>query len=145
MYYYFKKTLFLFFFPAFLGLAGCGGDDLLDLEGMTVQEIQGLFVGEWKETERIDPGHPDIPISASDITIVFSSDGTFQGRIIGYEEGTKFSLDRKYLRTENATGEYKDRYLYSFTGKNKLTLDRDSGISLFILPFPTVFVYKRIK
>jgi hypothetical protein len=143
MYHYFKKTLFLFFLPAFLGLAGCGNDDLPDLEGMTVQEIQGLFVGEWKETERIDPLNLDSPIrpEVRDTTIVFFPDGTFQGSII--ELNTYYTIDKEYLYTGGVHGNY--RFLYSFMGKNKLILDMDSGAIPENIPSPTIFSYIKIK
>jgi hypothetical protein len=145
--YHFKKTLFLLFLPALLGLAGCSNDDdPIDLESMTVQEIQALFVGKWKETERFDPSYPDRIISARpDTVIVFSPDGIFQGDLISYRYAARYSLDRKYLRMERRNGSCSHRFLYSFMGKNKLTLDLDSGDIPYILPSPTIFSYKRIK
>jgi hypothetical protein len=139
----YKKIIFIFFLPALLGLAGCNNDDdLLNLEGMTVQEIQALFVGEWKEIERIDPLHPDRIVSARDTTIVFSPDGTFQGSII--ELNTHYTVDKEYLYTESVYhGNY--RFLYSFTKKNKLTLDMVSGAIPENIPSPTIFSYKKIK
>jgi hypothetical protein len=112
---------------------------------MTEQEIQALFVGEWQEIDAIDPRNPDFPIKPSirDTTIVYFPDGTIQGIIIdGY---TYYSLDREYLRTGNATGKYNHRLLYSFTGKNKLTLEVDSGMIPFSMMYPLIYVYKRTK
>jgi hypothetical protein len=140
----YKKILFLFFLPALLSLAGCNkdADGPLNLEGMTEQEIQALFVGEWQEIERIDPQHPDIIVAARrDTTIVFFPDGTFQGSII--ELNTHYIVDKEYLYTESARGNH--RFLYSFTGKNKLTLDMDSGAIPENIPSPTIFSYKKIK
>jgi hypothetical protein len=142
-----KKTLFLFFLPALLNLAGCSNDDnLLNLGGMTEQEIQALFVGEWQEIELIDPLNPDRIISARpDTTVVFSPDGVFQGDLITYRHD-HYSLDRKYLRLGNVGEFFYQRFLYSFTGKNKLTLDLDSGNTLYVNPPPPSIVsYKRIK
>jgi hypothetical protein len=113
---------------------------------MTEQEIQALFVGEWQEIERFDPQYPDRIISARpDTTIVFSPDRTFQGSII--DMYTYYSLDKEYLRVgyRYISGTSEHRFLYSFTGKNKLTLDLDSGDIPYILPSPTIFNYKKIK
>jgi hypothetical protein len=138
----YKKIFFLFFLPALLGLAGCNNDDdLLNLEGMTVQEIQALFVGEWKEIERIDPLHPDRIVSARDTTIAFFPDGIFQGNII--DMYTYYSLDKEYLRVGYISDTSEHRFLYSFIGKNKLTLDLDSGMIPYVLPSPTIFSYKK--
>ncbi|MDR1181639.1 MAG: hypothetical protein LBL13_06655 [Bacteroidales bacterium] len=142
-----KKILLLFFLPALLSLGGCNNDDdPIDLESMTEQEIQALFVGKWQEIERIDPLNPDRIISARrDTTIVFSPDGVFQGDLIVYRHDY-YSLDRKYLRLGNAGDIFYHRFLYSFTGKNKLTLDLDSGNTLYVYPPPpTIFSYKKIK
>jgi hypothetical protein len=141
-----KKIVLLFFLPALLSLAGCNNDadGPLNLESMTEQEIQALFVGKWQEIERIDPLNPDRIISARrDTTIVFSLDGTFQGNII--DMYTYYSLDKEYLRVGYISGTSEHRFLYSFTGKNKLTLDLDSGNIPYILPSPTIFSYKKIK
>jgi hypothetical protein len=142
-----KKILLLFFLPTLLSLGGCNSDadGPLNLEGMTEQEIQALFVGEWKEIERFDPQYPDIIVGPYDATIIFFPDGTFQGDLVIIEEYIHYSLDKEYLRMECTSGKSNHRYLYSFIGKNKLTLDMDSGASLFIHPFPSTFIYKRIK
>jgi hypothetical protein len=141
-----KRFLFILF--TLLAIPpGC--DDTLNLEGMTEQQIQALFVGEWQETDRIDLQHPDRIVGARDTTIVFFPDGRFQGIIVeGLYDENYYSIEGKYLRTRiDATTNYQSLigyhlYLYSFT-KNTLTLDLDSGA--IPLPSPTRFIYKRIK
>jgi hypothetical protein len=141
-----KKILLLFFLPALLSMAGCNNDadGPLNLEGMTEQEIQALFVGKWQEIDRIDRDYPDLIIGAEpDVTIIFSPDGTFQGTIL--HKYTHYSLDGEHLRTDGVSEGAHHRFLYSFTGKNKLTLDVDSGDINYSIPTAKIFVYKKIK
>ncbi|MDR1181638.1 MAG: hypothetical protein LBL13_06650, partial [Bacteroidales bacterium] len=92
------KKILLLFLPALLSLGGCNDDDtLLDLEGMDEQDIQTLFVSEWKEIERIDPLHPDVVVGARDTTIIFFPNGTFQGSVILLD--IRYTFDKEYLRT----------------------------------------------
>jgi hypothetical protein len=70
-----KKILLLFFLPALLSLVGCNNDDVPDLNGMTEQEIQALFVGEWKEIERGNDDVPENPYTPQDYTFEILPDG----------------------------------------------------------------------
>jgi hypothetical protein len=136
-----KKILLLFFLPTLLSLGGCNSDDVPNLENMTEQEIQSLFVDEWQEIERIDPQNPDWPISARGTTIIFFPDKTFQGIIISAY--THYSFDRQYLRMKGADSTFDNRrYLYSFV-KNKLTLKIDSGNIPYSFVYPRIFTYKK--
>jgi hypothetical protein len=149
MYYYFKKTLFLFFLPAFLGLAGCGNDDLLSLEGMTVQEIQGLFVGEWKETERGNDNDPERSFPPQDYTFEFLANGSvsydYEGSFPLPDLGEHtYRVDREFLYFYYEAGNHSIVFRYIFYTRDKFRMDFESGFQAMI-PGAKFFVYERIK
>ncbi|MDR1222800.1 MAG: hypothetical protein LBL07_07990 [Tannerella sp.] len=141
MYYYFKKTLFLFFLPAFLGLAGCGGDDP-NLENMSEQEIQALFLGEWEETER---GNEEYSVLATDgHTIEFSADGIYLNSLS--DVWRRYSLDSEFLYLDGGKAPDGHTYRHTFVGsRNKLRLDYVAGNRTAMKGTPTFRIYKRVK
>jgi hypothetical protein len=152
---HFKKTLFLFFLPALLSLAGCNNDDdgPLNLEGMTEQEIQTLFVGEWKEIERGNDNYPERSFSPHDYTFKLFSDGTgfFTGdnygggplAVTNETNNYNYRIDSEYIYF--TYGSKSSIYRYTFHSSNKLRLDYVSGPVSLEFPGILFYIYKRIK
>ena len=150
---HFKKTsIFLLLVLTLLAIpAGC--DDTLNLEGMTEQEIQALFVGEWEEIARGNSLFPELG-SSGDV-IEFRSDGTVHGTLPGgdlyaipggSDQVSIYRVDAWLLYInggEETSGGHIFRH--KFTGKNKFRLDHVHGLRNQSGATPDFLIYKRIK
>jgi hypothetical protein len=148
---HFKKILLLFFLPALLSLAGCNNDadGSLNLGGMTEQEIQALFVGEWKEIERGNDDYPERSFSPLDYTFEFLPDSS-----VSYKNEESFPLpdsgehtcqvDREFLHFYYKKGNHSIIFRYTFYTHDKFRMDFVDGFQAMI-PGPKFYIYKRIK
>jgi hypothetical protein len=138
----YRKILFLFFLPALLSLAGCNSDDVPNLENMTEQEIQALFVGEWQEIERGNNLFPELPTDGH--TIEFLTNGVCLSSL--NDERRHYSLDSEFLYLNGEKAPDGHTYRHTFIGsRNKLRLDYVHGFITLSGGTPSFHIYKRVK
>jgi hypothetical protein len=161
-----KKTLFIFFLPALLSLGGCSNDDPiylespagcnndadgpLNLEGMTEQEIQALFVGKWQEIERgNNEDYPERSFSPQDYTFEFLPDSSVSYANEGFfplpDSGEHTcQVDREFLHFYYENRNHSITFRYTFYTHDKFRMDFANGFQVEI-PGPKFYIYKRIK
>jgi hypothetical protein len=138
-----KKTLLLFFLPTLLSLAGCNNDDVPNLNGMTEQEIQALFVGEWQEIERGNDTHTELATDGH--TIEFLPDSIY---LTSWNNDLRmrYSLDSEFLYLNSGKMPDGHTYRHTFIGsRDKLRLDHVDGLTTDLGGAPSFYIYKRIK
>jgi hypothetical protein len=145
---YRKILLLLLFLPALLGMAGYSkgydndDNDPIDLEGMTVQEIQALFTGKWQEIDRGSNLFPELPTDGH--IIEFLADGIFLTSLSDVRR--HYSLDSKFLYLDGGKAPDGHTYRHTFIGSRyKLRLDYVDGAIEESGGTPLFQIYKRIK